>query len=435
MLTRHEIARNSKAKLMNSTATTEMIQNKLLNETTLQRIEIALQNPESTEAKDLYRMLETVVKVVSGSIEFSPAARASLLQIMHSQIFYYNLPSWFNTYSPDDSYDILTVRRALVDRRVTHDPNDFNDTDQADILRCLRNGGEGRIHCTNLVAGNGVAAAITFERRKQARAKHLLKVDLTTRKSTIVEDKLKGIFGIVYNIQSVLEVQARQALHEHYLLWTSLFPPWFLEKCSNHPILVKAIAKVLDSMVTAKLSIAAIENRIIRRVDSERYDINDQSFEVDGINTFCDAEGNKFGLKWPKIQYSFLPRAKLQRPCLLFGPGPEKEDLSLPKIENPNNAFEYRCFEAQGYVGYHDEHSCTCKKGVYGQRCCTMGYEQMYNDWGTRCLVINFWTETKIINDRSVTITHVAEVEGDYEISPLKQLSFENIGKSPVVAV
>jgi hypothetical protein len=271
-------------------------------------------------------MLETVVKVVYGTIELSPEARASLLQIMHSQIFYYNLPSRFNTYSPDDSYDILTVRRALVDRRVTNDPNDFEDTEHTDILRCLRNGGEGRIHCTNLVAGNGVAAAITFERRKQARAKHLLKVDLTARKSTIVEDKLKGIFGVVYNIQSVLEVQARQALHEHYLLWTSLFPPRFLEKCANHPILVKAVAKVLDSMVTAKLSIQAIENRIKRRMESEKYDINDGSTDVDGINTFSDCEGNKYGFKWPTTQYSFLPRSKLQRPCLLFGPGPEKND-------------------------------------------------------------------------------------------------------------
>jgi hypothetical protein len=409
-----------------------MIESKLLDESIVQRIETGMQNLESPDTKALYKMLETVVKVVSGTIEFSPAARASLLQVMHSQIFHYNLPSWFNTYSPDDSYDILTVRRALVDRRVTNDSTDFEDNEHVEILRCLRNGGEGRIHCTNLVAGNGVAAAITFERRKQARAKHLLKVDISARKTTIVEDKLKGIFGVVFNIQSVLEVQARQALHEHYLLWTSLFPPWFLEKCANHPMLVKAIAEVLDSMVKAKLSIAAIEDRIVRRVDSERYEINDQSIVVDGKEIFMDSEGMKYGLKWPEVQYTFLPRAKLQRPCLLFGPGPCKDDPNLPHLL-PLDAFEYNCHQAQGYVGYHDEHSCTCKKGPNGEKSCRMGYAQLPNDWGTTCLEIEVSQTTQIVNEKVVSITHVELIPPiGHEIAALKRMRFEDIGKSPV---
>ena len=432
MLERHEIARNSKGKLMNSATTVKMIEDKVLDQSIVQRIEIAMQNPETSDARALYKMLETVVKVISGTIEFSPAARASLLQVMHSQIFHYNLPSWFNTYSPDDSYDILTVRRALVDRRVTNDSNDFEDNEHAEILKCLRKGGEGRIHCTNLVAGNGVAAALIFERRKQARAKHLLKVDLTARKTTIVEDKLKGIFGVVFNIQSVLEVQARQALHEHYLLWTSLFPPSFLELCANHPMLVKAIAGVLDSMVKAKLSISAIEDRIVRRVESERIEINDQSIEVDGKNSFIDADGIKYGLKWPEMQYTFLPRAKLQRPCLLFGPGPMKDDPTLPHLD-AFEAYEYHCHQAQGYVGYHDEHSCTCKKGANGEKSCRMGYEVLSNDWGTTCFEIEVDQTTKIVNEKVVTITDVMVIPpNEHDIPPLRRIKFQDIGKSPV---
>jgi hypothetical protein len=181
----------------------------------LNRLEDAISNPEGRDSKFLFHQLETILKVVSGNVEFSPAARASLLQVMYSQMYLYNLPSWFNTYSPDDNYDILTIRRALVDKRVSKDENGFKDSEVDEIYECLQKGGEGRIHCSELVTSNGVAAAMTFERRKQARAKHLLGVDLGARKTTVVEDKLKGIFGVVYNIQSVLETKLGN--HETYV--------------------------------------------------------------------------------------------------------------------------------------------------------------------------------------------------------------------------
>jgi hypothetical protein len=184
---------------MNSTESVDFINTNFRDGVFIQRLEHAIANPEGQDAKLLFHKLEAVLKVTSGNIEFSPAARASLLQVMYSQMYLYNLPSFFNTYSPDDNFDILTVRRALVDRRVTNDDSGFKDSEWEDIYNCLLNGGEGRINCTELVTSNGVAAAITFEKRKQARAKHLLGVDLTARKTTVVEDKIKGIFGVVFN--------------------------------------------------------------------------------------------------------------------------------------------------------------------------------------------------------------------------------------------
>jgi hypothetical protein len=187
-------------------------------------------------------------------------------------------------------------------------------------------------------------------------------------------------------------VQARQALHEHYLLWTSLFPPWFLEKCAEHPILVKAIAQVLDSMVTAKLEIKAIEDRYIRRI-KETEELEDKS------------------LKWSEgTIYDFQPVPRLQRPCLFFGPGPGSGEPGSGEKAMEEKYYQ-QCNDCQGFVGYHDEHSCTCHKAPNGLRSCRMGMPQCPNNYGTRCIEIVVTEKQEIVNEKVITITDVDEVQ------------------------
>jgi len=195
-------------------------------------------------------------------------------------------------------------------------------------------------------------------------------------------------------MQSVLEVQARQALHEHYLLWTSLFPPSFLEKCAQHPRLVAAIATVLDSMVQAKLSVKAIEDRITRRI----------KVSEDDEKRYHDL-------------YSFDPVEKLQRPCLLFRLGPLKDE----------NYWEH-VYDTQGYVGYHDEHALTCHKPPNGIRSCRLGMCQCWNDYGTRCIELDREENHVRVINQLVKIVTVEEKPPFSIIPPVRKMRFCHIG-------
>ena len=201
------------------------------------------------------------------------------------------------------------------------------------------------------------------------------------------------------------------------MLWTSLFPPWFLEKCAEHPILVKAIAQVLDSMVTAKLEIKAIEDRYIRRI-KETEELEDKS------------------LKWSEgTMYKFEPVKRLQRPCFFFGPGPCPGSGELGFSEKAmEEKFYQQCNDCQGFVGYHDEHSCTCHKAPNGLRSCRMGMPQCPNNYGTRCIEIEVTAKQEVVNEKEITITEVAEVQNSAhkEIPVLKKMCWNDIGSSPI---
>lgn len=85
-----------------------------------------------------------------------------------------------------------------------------------------------------------------FEKRKNLRAKHLYKIDLSSKKTIPYAQKNKeGIFGTFTDLFSVLETQARKALHEHMIGTTNKLPPFILEAIAQYPELMEIAAQVL----------------------------------------------------------------------------------------------------------------------------------------------------------------------------------------------
>jgi hypothetical protein len=404
MTERHEVARNGVGKLMHSKTTMDLIKSNFLDGSIVQRLDDAERNPNSPDAKQLIKMLEQVIKVMSSNIEFTPAARSSVLQNIYGHVFRFGIPNYFITISPDDSYDLDAIRRALVDKRASFDPEGFDDKNGEAVRACLLLGGEGRFDPARLISHNGVAAAMSFENKKQMRAKFLYGIDLNARKTVVYEDKIAGIFGIMRDIYSVLETQARQALHEHALGFTNAIPPHILEMIAEYPELVKLAVQVLDSIVKAEISIKAAENRILRRV-------NDRSVD----NTFADVK-------------------KIIRPSLLFGCGPlGKNETHEDKI-HCHEDFIMHVEDTVGYVGYHDEHSFTCHKEPNGRKSCRVGYSKKENNGGTRPLIIK--TVEKVIvlpNGEEITIETVEEIDFDGMLmQPCTRLPYSQVGANPL---
>lgn len=125
MSPRHQVAKNGHAKLMPSAATMQLINDNFLNDTIVPRLVQAQANPESPDAKELIRILKQVIKVTSSTIDWTPPARTSVLQLIYSHIFRFGTPNLFLTVSPDDTYNLDNVRRALVDKKVSNDVNGF----------------------------------------------------------------------------------------------------------------------------------------------------------------------------------------------------------------------------------------------------------------------------------------------------------------------
>lgn len=153
---RHEVSRNGKAKLIPSKSTYEMIKSNFFTGTNvLDRLKAAQLHPNSPDSKAFVSTLKRVIKVQTASIEWTSTSRASVLQVCYAIIARFGTPNVFQTVSPDDSYNLDNIRRSIIDRKVTGDPNDFFDHEVENILECLKNGGENKIFPLQLIASNG----------------------------------------------------------------------------------------------------------------------------------------------------------------------------------------------------------------------------------------------------------------------------------------
>jgi Helitron helicase-like domain at N-terminus len=74
------------------------------------KLEIALQNPNSKAAKETLQLIDPLLNITGSKVQGSPDERKSAISTLKSMIQFYRNPSIFFTSAPDDTHSLLTLR-------------------------------------------------------------------------------------------------------------------------------------------------------------------------------------------------------------------------------------------------------------------------------------------------------------------------------------
>ena len=218
----------------------------------------ASEDPNTREAKELFREIQPHLVACSAAVPFSAMARNQDVTRMYSMWRAFGMPSGFFTLSPDD-HNPLTLR--LTYRTVK--PGFFPESDEG-WRAALQNGEEmfgldveitGAALAAQLV-GNPVAAAEAYNRLMVAVWRFLLGLEpqhlggVGSKKSAAARHK--GLFGTPLGACGANEEQSRTALHQHILFWGGVTPDVI---SANLQFAESALRPILESMFKAQVSV------------------------------------------------------------------------------------------------------------------------------------------------------------------------------------
>ena len=336
---RHQNARAASGIASKHPLTAEKLGNLVNDPAFKEKVESAVENPSSAEARELLKEVSPLVSLTSSKADFSPAARGAALTTLYAYVQYYGFPSVFLTVAPDDTHSVLSVRATITGAPVDCN-NHFPATDSG-FLDELRKGGTtftiGEIDISEhalqrLIADNPVAATEIFKVMIEAIWCCLLGLppDRDTRKTFPPGTLPKGIFGHTRAFYSVIETQGRLSLHVHMLIWAGLQPK-IIQKCAAYDDLMAIIREVLDSQFVATLS-PLYHYRSLLHLATE-----------------------------PKKREPLQP----VRVCY--------QDAPIPRTAEGEAQFKAFSQEVMNRCGVH-QHSFSCEKGAFGNEGCRLSF-------------------------------------------------------------
>jgi len=313
----------------------------------LQRLQRALDDPDTPESRKLVSEIEKLVRMSGRDVPFSPAQRHAAVSQLYSMVQFYGLPSWFVTVSPGEVNNKLVmticdkVDWAAIDMEQVSDDvtNPKAPKKKPEFQWSIEFDYPDR---ARKVAENPVAAAKHFAALTEAIMKHLCKLecDHTNRKTCNIGN-VAGALGKMIAHFGALESQGRGSLHFHAVMWSGLTPELLQCLATNVEVLSalkETAAGVLDSMASSKLPDEMHDGR---------------------------GEDNA---------------ARLQRLNSELGPWTAEECTTLGSHSEHGLVNEADFSEAVqrnvvNLTNYHT-HSATCRKGKYGCRHCRLAQPQ-----------------------------------------------------------
>ena len=344
---RHHVCRDVSATVKACPKHVEAFNSMVAEPDFLQRLQRALDDPDTPGARKLVSEIEKLVRMSGRDVPFSPAQRHAAVSQLYSMVQFYGLPSWFVTVSPGevnnklvmticDNIDWAAIDMEQVGDDVTNSKApkkkpEFQWSIEFDYPDRARK-----------VAENPVAAAKHFAALTEAIMKHLCKLecDHTNRKTCNI-DNVAGALGKMIAHFGALESQGRGSLHFHAVMWSGLTPELLQCLATNVEVLSalkETAAGVLDSMASSKLPAGVHDGR---------------------------GEDNA---------------SRLQRLNSELGPWTAEECTTLGSHSEHGLVNEADFNEAVqrnvvNLTNYHT-HSATCRKGKYGCRHCRLAQPQ-----------------------------------------------------------
>jgi hypothetical protein len=197
---------------------------------------------------------------------------------------FYGAPSVFATWSFDDAHEPLVLRLCLrsaanvgfpaTDTRrgfsfadslhrgdATFPPppeeGTVDDDELAGVIRIPIDAAS----MERLAACSPDATAAVFKCMSEAVCEKLMRIPLSqhTASTQRLDDRSRGIFGKLLAMYGVVENNSRDALHAHFICWSSLSPR-VLTAAASVPAVQEVVRKCMDSMFAAEVRLCVINN-------------------------------------------------------------------------------------------------------------------------------------------------------------------------------
>jgi len=238
---RHAASRTAATRIRGDNASVEKFRSLINSPDFSERLDRAIQSPDTEESK---RLLSTILNVVRNSgetVPWSELERKGALKRMTALMHYAGPFSFFATISPADMDSTIMLRLASK-----LDPS-LDDGHVALSLPSL-------VQRHKILARNPFAAALVYRRLIDCILEHLvgLKPDHLSKKCHVkcMFEREDGIFGVPIAYAGVHEVQGRQSVHFHVVI-TSDISPTTIQALLDDDEQLQRLMKRLDSIVQA----------------------------------------------------------------------------------------------------------------------------------------------------------------------------------------
>ena len=216
---------------------------------------IAELNPNSAEAKELVRRVGPLIRLAGSKVPWGPLERLSATVHLYALSHTFGPPSLFITFAPKTLTNKLVLKFGLMQSG----ENQFAG-DEEDLKRRLKSGKifaevelsmpENLQRRVEVLSANTIAQARAYSLIVRTVAEVLFGIPCThtvkkTRKPVV------GLFGLAHAFYGVHEVQARNALHAHLVLWVKSLDPKLIREHVHRPEIRSAFVEIIDSVVTA----------------------------------------------------------------------------------------------------------------------------------------------------------------------------------------
>ena len=283
----------------------------------VERIESAIKDPTTADAKALIRQLNKTVSVYGPMVPFTDESRKAKKGHFIAMRRHFGPPTFFNTAADDPIGSPLALRMTWP----SINNHDFPATEKVRteggtstfVEQLIR---EGKIsvdirdpsiyhhrqvdfllnYATLIerINTNAAAAIYGYCQQMYASFEHIYGIPLTStsgKRTQHMPMSMKGAFGHVAAVVSVLE--GENNLHHHALINAAL-PAWAFYYAAATPQLHTALAKVLESIVECKLPVEVHAQSLFRRLFGFKphrgcwYEM--KSNDSHGEHTFLSAE-------------------------------------------------------------------------------------------------------------------------------------------------
>ena len=329
VLRRHETIKRSSTffKFKQATKARAKFEELCNQENLTEKLERAIENDESAEAKSLNKEFVDLITAIGGSVPWTTLERQRTLGRLYAMTSFLGLPSFFITIAPNIADNVISLEL------LNHTKCVYKLKESTRAERC------------RWTAKNPVASAKAFHILVDALVSTFLNIATGVTKRTrptdclqnmseeeTISDSFKrhlrgemGCLGVSNGFYGIFEPQNRGALHVHALLWT-LINSELISRCSEDEL--RKVCVIIDQVIASW--------------------INDDDIEAE---------------EQDKISKS-LPRCGLRQVA---------DNLSWDELASHAKRIMYRC-------QLHDRCSFTCFKGRSHAQTCRMALPTGYND-------------------------------------------------------
>lgn len=370
-LRRASVSRSVAGEVRNNTESFRVFNELVQDENILEKIELALKDPTTPEARLLMRKIDRTILVAGRNTPFSGAARRSKKGDFIAQLRFCASFNFFNTISPAPTGSLLAMRATFE----SHDNRSFPAKDEGFLEAVIKGDtfqvpgrndrpqSEFNVFPSELLRRATQNTVPTAEEYRLDIEAHYAKVlqhptEAHARKNReLLNDDAIGAFGATAAGCGVTEQNGKGFSHNHSLASAGV-PAWAIEAISG--------ATVLDG----------------RSASTETYERYNVALKMahaalgEYIDTCTSAQ----------LDAKAHLQALLGSYCCFLGYVSQHNVL---RAAEPGDNFNEHVAHTVMRTGVHSVHGTRCRKGKIGQEQCSQGYPQPLNSSCPRLLLLN----------------------------------------------